>query len=416
MTLSLMPKALSRGERVESNVLIRQNYRALINTGRTYAAFNNDELILLAQLKNRGQILDPMSGYGLISQAGSKLGIDTFSVELNPAQYFWQLLTNPSTAATYLNAVRKLQRKTSGWPKSRLRVEASDDWVTDTGLSLISKVFDETYERCQDISSWNKEKTLALLLPFLARFTCYRQGDTSSHVKKGGLCVYMDWQSDFGAYLHAIAHRLEAILSERSGGKQLIEWGDASSFLSKRKFKGMLTSPPYPNAIDYIGMFEPEHVVLGILRKHVKLRTLPNREQILGSALVSNKPSGKTGLRVVRGFLRNVQNVKKTSQASYDDEVYYFPYFNNYFIELERCYRNIAKLLSSDFRGFISVVNNTHRNFVVPLDKAIIEIWTSLGFNARIESKKEQFHIGTKNPVSRGLRARHTRYIIEVYK
>ena len=106
--------------------------------------------------------------------------------------------------------------------------------------------------------------------------------------------------------------------------------------------------------------------------------------------------------------------LKRMKQATYDDEVYYFPYLREYFAALESAYANVSKAAASDFLGYIVVVNNTHRGVVVPVAEAIVDIWRELGFSSRIERAEESFHLGTKNPRAKGIRARHTEYVVEV--
>lgn len=69
--------------------LIRELYRSLINSRRTYAAFKENEVYpLVEKLADRNEILDPMSGYGLLTRYCSKIGITAYCIELNPPQYF----------------------------------------------------------------------------------------------------------------------------------------------------------------------------------------------------------------------------------------------------------------------------------------------------------------------------------------
>src|SRR5438477_9236808 len=97
------PRAQATSGRVATNgrailgrtTLLRDVYRSLINTGRTYAAFREEDRSVLARLMNRSPVLDPMSGYGGLVAFCSELGIQSFNVEYSPAQYLWQLLSHP---------------------------------------------------------------------------------------------------------------------------------------------------------------------------------------------------------------------------------------------------------------------------------------------------------------------------------
>ena len=51
-----------------ATTLIRNVYRTLIHTGRSYAAFTEKNLAFLKRLRGADEILDPMAGYGLLTQ------------------------------------------------------------------------------------------------------------------------------------------------------------------------------------------------------------------------------------------------------------------------------------------------------------------------------------------------------------
>src|SRR5688572_8744068 len=94
---------------------IRQIYRRLLNRGRTYAAFERKKIFPIVQslAKNNSQILDPMSGYGTLMSYCSELGIDSFSVEMNPPSYYWQVLVNPNNNLILTEFVNSIRRKKS---------------------------------------------------------------------------------------------------------------------------------------------------------------------------------------------------------------------------------------------------------------------------------------------------------------
>jgi hypothetical protein len=137
---------------------------------------------------------------------------------------------------------------------------------------------------------------------------------------------------------------------------------------------------------------------------------------IIGSNFVSERPPRIPTTKSARHFLKAINELKRNETAIRHDKQYYIPYFENYFADLECAYKNIAPALKQKFEGYIIVVNNTHRNLVVPVSDTIIEIWRSLGFNAIILTATESFHVGTKNPRARGLRARHTEYVIKIWR
>jgi hypothetical protein len=124
----------------------------------------------------------------------------------------------------------------------------------------------------------------------------------------------------------------------------------------------------------------------------------------------NREPHGEAALE----FLHGAEGLRMHAGATYDWHVYYRPYFRNYFADIERLYANVAEGLSDRFQGFVVVTNNTYRSLVVPVDAVVAEAWRSLGFDVRVHATRERFHVGTKNPRARGLRAKHSTYALEI--
>ena len=163
-------------------------------------------------------------------------------------------------------------------------------------------------------------------------------------------------------------------------------------------------------------MFKPEHAFLRWLGFEDGFELRQEEHHIIGSNFVSGRPKRAITTKVVSDFIQKIGSLEMSKSSSYDEKVYYIPYFENYFADLEEAYVNVSKSLTLDFEGFVIVVNNTHRNMLVPVSDAVVEIWRNLGFNAEVFEALESFHIGVKNPRARGLRARHTEYVIRVWR
>jgi hypothetical protein len=234
----------------------------------------------------------------------------------------------------------------------------------------------------------SEELAIALALPFVGRFACFVPGDISTHTKLGGMCVYHGWKDDFLAYLCALHHRLDKIAANAVSLDHTIIFGDTRTLtLPRDRFAGMLTSPPYPNHRAFATMFRPERAFLDWLDEERGTRPRQASDHIIGSNLVAGRPD-----RVV---------ITKAA---------------NYFADLEDAFANISASLQRRFEGYLIVVNNTHRNILVPVSETSLEIWRTLGFDATIVESSASFHIGTKNPLARGLRARHTRYVVKIWR
>ena len=399
--------------------LIREVYRSLINTGRSYAAFTDKDKKLIELLKGRREVVDPTSGYGLTTRYCSEQGLRSYCVEFNLPQYLWQVLCQPNRTAGFLSCIEQLLAQANDLPKSTVRARVSDEWYPEESKQILM----ELVRLAQDaLGHFFKAEecillAVALLTPFSGRLSCCSPGDVSPHVKEGGFCVYLGWEADFASYLRAVAQRLKTNSRDYMEYTHETHHGDVKTFgFPEDRFSGMLTSPPYPNSRDFTSMFKPEHAFLKWLGFENQFELKQEEKHVIGSNFVSGRPKRIIKTEVVSRFITRIGSLDMDKSAAYDEKVYYIPYFENYFADLEDAYANVSKALTQDFEGFIVVVNNTHRNVLVPVSDAVIEIWQNLGFNAEVFEALELFHIGVKNPRARGLRARHTEYMIRVWR
>lgn len=411
---------------------IRGIYRSLLKSGRTYAAFEKDQVLpLVEKLAERQEILDPMAGYGTLMSYCSGLNVSTFLIENNPPAYLWEVLTHPGNAEKFIMLAERLKESKSNWPKPNLKVSVSNDWFPEESKIIILQLI----YLCRDIINEmqlaegnNDEICLAFLLPFVGRFSSSVPGNIVTNVKRGGICIYIGWQTDFIDYIDALVVRLK-LNSHRSTCKAFrhqIMYGDCRTIeLPERRFAAMITSPPFPNSQDYSSMFAPENALLAELTNKKLIVGYPILHPLIGSVHVSSikAKNGNSGYKITsssaKKFLSDIEKFKvktKSKSAKYDIEVYYLHYFASYFSELEKAFANISKALSKDFKGYVIVVNNTARNIVVPISGAVVETWRSLGFKAEMYSTREMSHLGSINPRATGLRARHMEYTIKVWR
>jgi hypothetical protein len=412
-----IPKVQAR-ERLTRTTLLRKIYRVLLNTGRSYAAFTDRERTLLESFKNEKEILDPMSGYGSLTKYCSQRGLQSYCIEYNLPQYLWQLLCHPKHSAQYIASSQLMLSWRKRWPRISVRATTSDDWFPDKSSEALLALHELSRQAIED--SFNDEHltlSAAFLLPFVGRFSCSVPGDIVTHVKKGGICVYLGWEDDFELYLKALIRSLQRIQEASSCTTHTIAHGDVRTFrFPKKRFGAMLTSPPYPNHRDFVSMFAPEHAFLDILKMPGSITSRRAAEHIIGSNFVSARPLTTPKTRAAKRFLKSITELKRNETAIRHDRQYYIPYFENYFADLETAYGNVAPSLKQKAEGYVVVVNNTHRNLLIPVSDVIVEIWKTLGFSASISTSTEAFHVGTKNPRARGLRARHTEHVVRIWR
>lgn len=414
-------------EKIHRLSLIRPIYRALLNSGRTYAAFERKTVFpIVEKLADRKEILDPMAGYGLLMAYCSELNVSSFCIEYNPSLYLWEILTHPGYAKQILLLTENLEKLKRKWPRTSVRATVSEDWFPDESKRILYQLFLLSCQVANKIGLKGrnaKEIPLGFLLPFVGRLSASTATNMSTHVKIGGMCVYTEWRDDFSAYISVLRKRLTENLTIYRKRRHTITMGDCRIIkLPKKRFSAMLTSPPYPNSRDYTIMFAPENAFLGWLEKEGKISGYTLAQRLIGSVCVSEvdgmykRQPKEVKSQSARKFLYALENFKGSQRAIYDNKVYYVPYFSNYFAELEKAYENIASALTKDFEGYIIAVDNTARDQNVPVAKSIVEIWRSLGFKSKFFKTREVFHAGGINPRARGFKAKHTEYIIRIWR
>ena len=417
--------------------LLNDNYKSLLSHGRTYAAFNDtseysNELTpkkCAQTLANNGikELLDPMAGYGTIMKYGQEFQFNSYMVELNLPAHLWQILVDKSRSDIILKLVEELIQCKNCWPKVSIIAEISNTWFGTYGKSILYYFYDTLLSLAGKYYSHNidiEKIVLSILLPFCMRLSTAQKGD-AMHIKSGGVAIISGYDEDFSYYLTnlltPLIKRSEEEIKQNSFSSMpsnSIIYGDASVFkFPSKHFNGMLTSPPYPNGVDYRKMFIVENSFIELLiesdKFHVKLIDSP----IIGTNIISGRPNPNIQSQIAENFLSELAVTKLNKDAQYDMQMYYLPYLRNYFADMANAYKNISLSLADDFMGFIVVTNNAIRKKEIPVANFIVDIWCNhLNFHATIIRDKEISHIGAKNPHSKGRMARHTEYIIKVWR
>src|SRR5260370_30404278 len=214
--------------------LLRKVYRVLLNTGRSYAAFTEKERDLLQSFRNKKEIFDPMSGYGSLTRYCAERGLKSYCVEYNLPQYLWQLLCHPKHSIKYIESSQLMLSWKKRWPSERLRARSSDEWFPPESTRLLLGLLDLASRATKASFGVSGDErgylTVALLLPFVGRLSCSVPGDIVTHVKKGGICVYVGWEYDFELYLKALISNLERIKKASSCTAHTLIHADAGTF------------------------------------------------------------------------------------------------------------------------------------------------------------------------------------------
>jgi hypothetical protein len=407
--------------------MVREPYRALFSTGRTYAAFEKKTTLpLIDQLMHHKVIIDPMAGYGSLMNFCSEIGIATCNIEYNPPAYLWGVLNNPKYSDIIIEFIDSLIHKEGKFRTIRERVDVSDLWFSPLSYNIISDLFRLIYNISSEFIDENhrEEISLALLLPFVGRLACYVPGNVVANVKQGGMCIYTGIPDDFDNYLMALKEKIDGIKRSSINKNHEFIFGDLRTIKLENKFSAFITSPPYPNSRDYFKMFAPENECLLFLKSQKLINGLIIEEPLISCVCVSEYRNknidyiNDISSESARTFIEYLVNFKGKKQAKYDMSVYYIPYFSNYFYSMERAYRNFASYLTDNAEGYIIVVNNTARDKIIPVAESTVEVFNQMGFKAKKVDiyTRELSHVGSINPRVKGFKAKHTEYTIKVWR
>lgn len=392
-------------------------YKGLMARSRAFASFKEKgelDVILsdINQYISAGEcILDPMSGYGGGMRFWGRNGFKTMNIELNPPAYYWQLLINPSNADAIQSYIDCLLNRINELPKIEQNISISDRFFTKESIDFISKLFNAI----SSIVDNDKELSIAIFLPFVSRFAHYQRSSSNiTHFKEGGLCSYVNWELDFVKYLRS----LKDLLNEEF--EQYIELMHANILSDimnadlANKYSYFVTSPPYPNYRDYSKLFRIENWVLNNIVNNSQY----DFQRMIGSNNVSGKSYGEIESPIANSFLSELlEKSKKMPKKSRNDiQVYYHPYFCQYFYNIQEAYKKIDTLLTEKAVGYIVVNDNITRDIPIPVGASICDIFASMGYQTEDFNTSHISHYGNIGKSAKRINSHHIRHILKVWK
>jgi hypothetical protein len=392
-------------------------YRGLIIRNRAFASFREDEIKIISDdikktIKKGECILDPMSGYGGTMLHFGKRGYKSVNIEMNPPEYYWQLLINPVNKSYFIKLIKSVLGSFNKLPQLKEDFSITDGYFSEIAITHIKKLYLFLKSQTDETNNSN-ELIISLILPFVARFASYIKSTTNiTHFKEGGFCSYLGWKEDFIDYLECIN---ELICNNEYLEKQHKNYlGNIFTIpISKIKYNYFVTSPPYPNYRDYAKIFSIENWVL----KNI-FNLESNFDQMIGSNNVSGKQFEKIdSIRANEFLLQLLKKSKSLSKKSKRDiETYYHPYFSLYFYHIQEAYNRLNKMLSNTVTGYIVANDNITRDIQVPVGAFICDVFKNLGYNTEFHNDSEINHYGNIGRSAKRMNAHHIRHIIKVWK
>lgn len=394
-------------------------YKGLLERNRAFAAFRDEELVLIYSdlsryLNEKDEILDPMSGYGGSMSFFGKRGFKTTNIELNPPSYYWQILINPLNTLTVANVVEKIISKKEHLPKIKESFSLIDNLFSDSAIIHIEKLYDFILSN----SNNNELISTAIILPFVSRFANYVKSSTNiTHFKQGGFCSYIDWEIDFESYLNVLKNKLLKDYNLYLQREHYNILADMQQVSLDERYSFFVTSPPYPNYRDYSKLFKIENYVLESIIK----KKSTDFNMMIGSNNVSGKTFGNIRSEKANKFLiellEKAEKLKAKNKKSYSDiKTYYHPYFAQYFYNIQEAYNKLDTMLQNNAVGYIVVNDNITRDIIVPVGAAICDIFNDLGYSTEDFNNSQISHYGNIGKNAKRINSLHTRHILKVWR
>ncbi len=394
-------------------------YKSLLERNRAFASFKDEELAIIYSdlskyINEKDSIIDPMSGYGGGMSFFGKKGFKTTNIELNPPSYYWQVLINPLNTPNVVRALDKVINKKNHLPKIKDSFSLIDDLFSDCAIIHIKNLFDFILNNSDN----DESLSISLILPFVARFANYVKSSTNiTHFKQGGFCSYVGWEIDFELYLNALKNRLLKDYDLYVQKEHYNILADMQQVTLTEKYPFFVTSPPYPNYRDYSKLFKIENYV----HDCIIMGKSTDFNMMIGSNNVSGKTFGNIHSEKANKFLTELlekaDKLKAKNKKSCSDiKTYYYPYFAQYFYNIQEAYKKLDAMLQNNATGYIVVNDNITRDIIVPVGAVICDTFNDLGYSTEDFNISQISHYGNIGKNAKRINSLHTRHILKVWK
>lgn len=160
---------------------------------------------------------------------------------------------------------------------------------------------------------------------------------------------------------------------------------EASSFIDENSADFIITSPPYPNDLEYTRQTRLELYLLDFVKNMCDVQRL-KKEMIKGSTKLIYKEDNWG--EYVKSF-KSVQDVAEQIEKALSDKNWGFDYprmIREYFGGMYVCLKEFYKVMKKDSYNLQVVGDQTYKNIIIPVGKIFVEMARDIGYtDAHIE-------------------------------
>lgn len=390
---------------------------------RSYGGFSPEQIAFLRSVVaeySPGILLDPMAGQardlGRLAMEGHQVVIE----DINPACLCLAALRAPQLVMNAEQLVSTYLQKLSTihcFAVSETEF-ACDDWITPSAQQFIGEYRQLFNIDCkltpfgEGAAFWMGDPSIvfstAMLVLAARQFVCHRASKNTTWVKKGGIIPQVDLRNllrDFAESWRDYSLGGDNSLSLCRLGELTISTAVSDWTLGGAKeqpvIKGVITSPPYANRLDYAVMWAPELTVLcelfGEDRDKIK------RAQI-GTTVVRGMKADGVSANLPPSALQFLDEVASGKAKASDS--YYLPFFKNYLLSLSRKIVSAAQLVEKG--GFLVcfIRDCVRKDAKLDAERFLAELLGASGFSYVEAGGAKKLiirnHVGLRRPVDKG--------------
>lgn len=375
----------------------------------TYTAFSLDfAAIALERLgaDRKSNIVDPFLGSGTTMLASAMRGCTSLGVDISP---FSTLLSRARIANC---ANRKLARMYLDCRPGRALSASSQDTLEPVDVAYATAVIERICDNrglapsvvlstllSDEIGRYDSEVIALVSLAIGAR--------QCAKLERGSNPIWYRRHSDRRdgprTTLRTVARRWGTIITDdlaqspplRRPGQTILNQDFRTFDRLGPQFDICLTSPPYPNRLDYVVAHLPE---LSVLRLVSPLDLEGLRRNMIGTTKIINKEIGDAPAEwgeTCRLALRSIGE-----HPSYASERYYYYTYYQYFRMLYDSFVRIKAIMARPCQGLIVLQTSFYKDVRIATPEICTEMLRSLSLNASVvRTTPVRQHMGKMSPI-----------------
>ncbi len=350
-----------------------------------------EESIKKYNLKKGELVLDPFCGSGTTLVSSNLFGLNAIGIDTNPlmclvsevkttwdidveklkevykeiTKRFIKLVSNLENYNFKNDFLKRMpQRELNQWMSQRMQKEVS------LMKDLINEVDDE------------KIKKLFLVMlgksAFDASYVALCPGTTFYPHKQKELFFNVFCKKIIQAY-----NDLKLIQKFDTYGKTKVfnkSTTEVSSFIDENSVDFIITSPPYPNDLEYTRQTRLELYLLNFVRNMEDIQKL-KKTMIKGSTKLIYKEDNYG--EYIKNFI-SVQDVTEQLEKALSDKNWGFDYprmIREYFGGMYVCLKEMYKVMNTGSYNLQVVGDQTYKNIVIPVGKIFVEMTKDIGYD-----------------------------------